>query len=82
MNRAQRELIDEVGLGTLLALGWCLALLTLLIIKPTPTMQVVTTSAAGIGLLFAVAVGFRYLYLGKLEASEAKRKGNRIKLRR
>jgi energy-converting hydrogenase Eha subunit G len=82
MNQKQRELIDEVGLGTLLAIAWCIGVLALLFLKPTPTMFIMATVGAAIGLLFAVGVVMRWIYLGRGEPVRAKHKGNRIRSRK
>lgn len=86
MNRAQRELLDEVGLGALLALAWCVGVLILLIIHPTPTTLIVGATATTIGLLFTIGVGSKWLYLGQRAAAAgsagARRKGNRVKFPR
>jgi DMSO reductase anchor subunit len=82
MNQEQQELMDEVGLGTLLALAWCLAVLILLFIHPTPTMLIVGSTATSIGLLFAIGVATRWLYLGQRKTPRVKRKGNRINIPR
>lgn len=79
MNRAQKELLDEVGLGILLALAWCLGVLTLTIMHSTPTMLMFATAATIIALLFALAVGLRWLYLGQRDGGGGERKGNRGK---
>jgi len=75
MNQAQQELLDEVGLGTLLALAWSLAVLILLFIHPTPPILIVGAAAMTIGLMFAIGVGSRWLYLGRHESAVVTRKG-------
>lgn len=86
MNQAQQKLLDEVGLGALLAIAWCVGVLILLIIRPTPPMLIVGATAATIGFLFAMGVGSRWLYLGQRAAAagsaEARRKGNRVRFPR
>jgi len=86
VNRAQRELLDEVGLGALLALAWCVGVLILLIIHPSPPMLIVGATATTIGLLFALGVGSRWLYLGQRAAAAGsagtRHKGNRVKFPR
>ena len=67
MNRAQRDLMDEVGLGTMLALAWSVGLLALLLFHSTPTMLIFAGMATAIALLFAIGVGCRWLYLGQRE---------------
>ena len=76
MNRAQRDLLDEVGLGSILALLWSVCILIFRMITPTPTMRAFALTTTLIALLFAASVGFRWLYLGQRQPVPKKRKRN------
>ena len=77
MNRAQRDLLDEIGLGALLAILWSVCILIFRVIQPTPTMRAFALTATIIAFLFAASIGLRWLYLGQSRPAPEKRKGNR-----